>query len=233
MNELYYYKQKGEFLEKYKISFNIVELVILRKEIIDKCSYITHEEKEYSYHPSKYYNEECLRHIKNLGETRKEDLGSGSSLSYHLYSYDIYKPPILVDLIDRLIKGEGEVIEDIDNPVPSEKKFDFAKYLDRESVEIDNISNFKTDKKIEALKNFKKTMENAKLNENQKNALDYYPLVQALIERKLVATISLTEVVKVTDFFEKGIDVFDLQYMESKNNLKRVRYISHKNSTNV
>ena len=225
MKELYYYQQKDKFIEKYKISFNIAELEKLRKEIMDKCSSITHEEKEYSYCPDKYYNEGCIRHIRDLGKTREEDLGSGSNLTYHLYSYDLYKPPILVDLIDRLIKGDSQVLENIDHPVASEAKFDFAEYLATKSAQIDAISNFETEKKIAALTDFKETIAAAKLNEKQQSALDYYPIVQSLIERTLVATISLAEIVKVTNFFEKEINVLDLQYTESQNNHKRVRYL--------
>ena len=228
MKEMYYYQQNGEILEKYKIEFNIDELLILRSKIFNKCSYITHEEKEYSCHPSQIYNIGCIRNIKDLGETREKDLGSGSINKYHLYSYDLYNPPILVDLIDRLMDGDVQAIDNINNPAVSEKKFDFAQEINEESAKIDAISNLEIDQKIEALKSLKKTIQTVKLNENQVSAWEYYSQVQKLIKRELVATLNINDILKVTNFFEKDITVLGLDYVEKNDTKLVLKYISNK-----
>lgn len=211
--EMYYYKQNGENLEKWLISFDEEKLAKLREEVLEKCSYISHEEKDIDYTGPglEIYREGCVRNVK----TREND-----QYSKH-YSFDLYHPKLLVDIIDALLKGDPSAIDELDNPRPTEAKWDFAEDIADTSRTVDSIPNLETKRKIMALQILEETVQAAKLNENQVSALEYYPLVQNLLRRKLVATIKIEDVLRITDFFAKSVDIFGLCLnKEDKNNLK-------------
>ena len=211
--EMYYYCQNGENFEKWLISFDEEKLAELREKVLDKCSYITHEEKDVYYtNPDMMnYREGCVRNV----ETRVND-----GYSKH-YSFDLYHPKLLVDIIDALLKGKPSAIDDLENPRPTEEKFDFEKVLAAKSSEIDAIPNADTERKMEALREYQKIKSEAKLNENQVSALNYYPLVQSLITREFVANIQIEEILKITNFFAKNVNILGLCLdIKDKNNLK-------------
>ena len=223
MKEMYYYKQNGENLEKWLISFDAEKLAKLREEVLVKCSYITHEEKVLTEKEMEEFTKSGLmRNIEEIGKSYTNyDTMNHKEYVYQRYSYDIYKPKILVSIIDALLKGEPSAIDELDNPRPTEAKWDFEKEVAKESAKVDNIPNLETKRKIEALQNLHELAQEAKLNENQVSALDYYPLVQALLKKELVDIIKIEDILRTTSFFAKYVDIFGLCLNnEDKNNLK-------------
>ncbi len=210
MKKMYYYKQNGENLEKWLISFDKEELTRLREGVVVHCSYITHEEKALTDAEVRSFVKGCFRNATPIGEPFEEINQFHNKCIYQRYSYDYYKPKFLVAIIDALLNGEASAIDELDNPRPTEEKFDFGKELAAKSKAIDEIPNLETERKVAALQELHEFNKIAKLNENQVSALDYYPLVQELITRELVDTVKVDDVLKITGFFGKRVDIFSL-----------------------
>lgn len=116
MKDKYYYCQKKEFINKYQIDIDEKVLKELRKEIIEKCSKITHRNYKTTNEPN-YLHDEHIRNYKSkeLGMISFNDFFSPDQMEY-LVDYDYYEFSILVTVIDDLLKGNTNVIDDLKNP---------------------------------------------------------------------------------------------------------------------
>ena len=99
-----YFRKNDEVIEKYQIDFNKEEVETLKEKIINNCSFIKHEEYESDHLPRftgkiiKNYIYTYIGKEKNYFEETRD---------IYLYSYDEYKPPYLVELINQLLNGKG------------------------------------------------------------------------------------------------------------------------------
>ena len=85
-----YFKKNDELIEKYQIIFNKEKVEKLKSEIINNCSFITHEEYESDYSPR--FTDEIIRNFKCSLTGKKKDYFE-ETRDIYLYSYDEYKPP--------------------------------------------------------------------------------------------------------------------------------------------
>lgn len=214
---MYYYKQEEDKIVKYEITLNKEVLKSLRWEIIEYCSLITHER----YKTTKTPNQFDFEHIRNykeklIGVIEYNDFYSMPEDEY-LVEYDYYKHPRLVSLIDDLLLGKIDVIDEIINP--NIKEDDEEKLLLKEQSSIikklTNKKNKDISNEIELLKENQEKLikykEKCELNKNQISVVPYYKKVLNCIEFKEIDSINLSVVNEYQKFFRYGkSDSFDI-----------------------
>lgn len=205
---MYYFIDKKETIEKYLVSFSKEELEKLKIEVINNCSEIEHHEYEGTHGPNEF---DYLR-IRNYKERFVRIQESRDSLQwpdkrvYH-YSYDEYKFPELVSVIDELLNGNVLVLDTIFNTNPESKGKTIDEKIRKASEELDAIDNLKITKKREKLDELQKLIELKKLNKKQKSVVPYYARLRELITLDLVDTITKEEIERVNQFFGNLINV--------------------------
>ncbi len=210
---MYYFKNNGERIEKYQVNFSREKIERLKKEIIDRCSYIEHKEFISDYPP--IFDDNSI--IKNFHDTlvgKKEYFEETRDV--YSYSYDEYKPPYLIELINRLINGDAEVIDEIltydissDESIDDKIKLVNQEFMD---IEAENI-----DGKKAKLKELGDLLESKDLNRDQQNIEPYYYQLIKLIEFDLVDSLTIFELNRVESFL--GIELGSNQMTStSKNN---------------
>ena len=105
-----YFRKNGEVIEKYQISFDKEKIEDLNEEIINNCSYIKHEEYESDYWPK--FTDEIIRNFKYI-RTGKVKRYFDETRDIYQYSYEEYKPPYLVTLINQFLDGNPDAIDRI------------------------------------------------------------------------------------------------------------------------
>ena len=205
---MYHFIDKKETIEKYSVSFSKEELEKLKIEIINNCSEIEHHEYDGTHGPNEF---DYLR-IRNYKERFVRVEESRDSLQwpdqrvYH-YSYDEYKFPELVSVIDELLNGNVLVLDTIFNTNPESKCETIDEKIRKASEELDAIDNLKIAKKREKLDELQKLIELKKLNKKQKSVVPYYARLRELITLDLVDTITKEEIERVNQFFGNPINV--------------------------
>lgn len=195
-----YFKINNNKIEKYQVIFDKEKIAKLKEKIITNCSLIEHKEYESVSNPN--FNDDSI--IKNfqrktIGE--KEYFEETKDI-YH-FSYDEYIPPYLVKLIDRLLKNDSKVIEEILNYQISEVSIDERINLaNQEFMKIDaeNIAEKKA--KLKELENLLKLKE---LNKNQQPINLYYIQLIKLMNFKFIDEMSLDKINKVELFLERKL----------------------------
>lgn len=199
---MYYFIDKKETIEKYSVSFSKEELEKLKIEVINNCSEIEHHEYEGTHGPNEF---DYLR-IRNYKERFVRIQESRDSLQwpdqrvYH-YSYDEYKFPELVSVIDELLNGNVLTLDTIFNTNSEAKNETIDERIRKSSEELDAIDNLKIAKKREKLDELQKLIELKKLNKKQKSVVLYYARLRELITLDLVDTITKEEIERVNQFF--------------------------------
>ena len=173
---MYYYEYYDDYAIKYKININMLKLAEIRKTIIEKCSYITHE----CYNTTSIPTQLDKEHFKNFSKRRINVITNSkivNSYSYeYVVEYDYYHHPKLISLIDSLFKGNTDVINYLND----------IKY-DKSEIILDNpkeiIKELKNENPKEFNSKFKiimdyqnillKIYEDEKLNKNKKEINSY------------------------------------------------------------
>ena len=193
---MFYFKQNGEKIEKYHIAFNKEEIEKLKSEIINNCSFINHVEYSSDY-PPKFNNVSLIKNFRSTYTEKKEYFEETRDV--YLYSYDEYKPPYLVELIDKLLNEDITSIDKILNYYisPNLSIEDNIKLVNQELTEID-IENINAKK--EKLKELENLLELKKLNKKRQNIDTYYKQLLSLIRFDLVDSLSINEIDRVKTF---------------------------------
>ena len=103
-----YFRKNDEVIEKYQVDFDKEEIEKLKKEIINNCSFIQHEEYESDYSPR--FTDEIIRNF-TYTPIEKEKEYFEETRDIYRYSYDEYKPPYLVKLINQLLNNYKKQVE--------------------------------------------------------------------------------------------------------------------------
>ena len=197
---MYYYLQEKNEIKKYKINIDINKLEELRTEIINNCSYLFHREYRSTILP---HNKDFKR-IKNYTYKKigVREYTDGPDEDLYLISYDEVEYPTLVSLIDRLLKNDFSVLNEI--YLDEEEK---QNLFDKKIKDIENEIAVLTSKR-EYLKVKEKIseMENIIL-ESKKNSerRQYYERVKNLISFELIDTIRIEEINRVRKFYEQEL----------------------------
>ena len=196
-----YYKLKDDVIEKYNISFDSQELEKIRNEIIYKCSEIIHKKYQSDYSPS-FSDDLIIMNYKERRTGKTKEYFEETRFIYE-YSYDLYTPPDLVNLLNDLLRGKN-VLEDILTYKVSDKLSIDIKLADKEK-EMRAIDDKNTKLKIEKLKEYEELLKLKKLNKNQKPLSMYYDRLINLFKFELEDTLKVEELNRVQTFMEINI----------------------------
>ena len=204
-----YIKNKDKVL-KYEVTIDKELLSKLKYEIIEKCSIITHKDYQDTYLPKMYGIDDYLKY-RNYSEVKigVREYNDFYSMPEDLYriKYDEYKFPYLVELLDKLLEDKIEVLKEI-YIVNSKKEItSIDEKINRQKDLIQSIDDSEYDKKINELEKLKELILQKELNKNQVNVLKYYNKVKKLITFKLIDSITYEEVKRVSNFYNSGVDV--------------------------
>ena len=199
---MYYFNYKNDIVEKYLVSFDKEEIEKLKIEIINNCSEIEHHEYEGTHGPKRINLNIRNYKEKFIGIQESRDSLQWPDQNIYHYSYDEYKFPKLVAIIDELLNGKNESLDKIFNYNPECNKQTINERIRIISNELDAIDNLDIDKKRKKLDELQKFIELKKLNIDQKSTYDYYIRLKDLINLKLIDTISIEEIKRIKIFFE-------------------------------
>ena len=201
-----YLVREGDFINKYEVSFDKEKLNEIKCALIDNCSAIVH----WKYEDTKEYVSFENSIIKNYKSTllgKKEctdQYGSKVVKDIFLCEYDQYNVPVLVDLIDQLLKGWDGALDSILSYLPYnwDPKTPIVKQLEQAKKEYMEI--FQSGDKeqlIETLLKVGRLESELELNKNQKSQKPYYKELLKSISFKFVDSIEKYTVDRVDDFF--------------------------------
>lgn len=219
---MYYFKKQEDFIVKYSVMIDEEKLKKIRWEIIDKCSLIIHKCYKTTHRPNEY-DYEHIRNYKEkwLGVIEYNDFYSMPEDQY-LVEYDYYQHPSIVSLIDCLLEGNINVIEEItklqDYNIQSEIEKEELELLKEQNEIINNLNNIQIDKRSKQiellnlnqikLQNFKKKKE---LNINQVSEIIYCSKVLECISLTKIDAIDINKILLIKQFFsysaEKNYDI--------------------------
>lgn len=201
---MYLFKKNGEMIEKYFIGFNAKDVEKLRYEIINNCSKIVHQECDSTDGPNRF-DHLRIRNYHRSERIETYEYTDGPDEEIYHFSYDEYKFPYLVSLIDKLLDGDISALEKIYHPNFKHKEKDFKKMIEIASKEADKIDNLNVEEKIEKLKEIQCLFKNSELNKNRKPINDYYLRLQGLIKSELIGSVSISEILKVKEFLDSSL----------------------------
>ena len=196
-----YFRKNDEVIEKYQVNFDKKEIEKLKNQIINKCSFIQHKEYEsYCDYSPKFLYDITIRNFTYAATGKKHECFEETRDIYR-YSYDEYKPPYLVSLMDQLLNGNSEAIDGILSYDISTKLNidDRIKFKNKEFNEIapENIN-----KKKEKLKELEDLLKEKELNKNQQSIDLYYSQLMELIKFNLIDSLPISELDRIESFLE-------------------------------
>lgn len=191
-----YFRKNDEVIEKYQVNFDEEEIEKIKKEIIDNCSYVEHIEYKSDYSPR--FTNEIVRNYRCI-PTGEEMEYFEEVRDIYLYSYDEYKSPYLVELINQLLNGNSGVIDKILNyDISSELTIDDKINLASQEIikiEPENIPKIKA--KLIELEELLKVKE---LNKDKQGIELYYNKLKELIKFDLIDSLLFSELERVESF---------------------------------
>lgn len=214
-----YFRKNDEVIEKYKVNFDKEEIEKLKKEIINNCSFIKHEEYESDYSPR--FTDEIIRNFTYIPTGKEKEYFEETRDIYH-YSYDEYKPPYLVELINKLLNGNSKAIDEILNyDISSNSSIDDRiNIVNQEFTEIDPENIAKRKEKLEELEDLLNAKE---LNKNQQSIDVYYSQLIGLIKFDLIDSLPISELGRIESFLEIKLSGVEISNSKGKPFVKSLK----------
>jgi len=136
---------------KYEVIVDKELLSKLKYEIIEKCSLITHKDYQDTYLPKMYGIDDYLKY-RNYSEVKigVREYNDFYSMPEDLYriKYDEYHFPYLVELLDKLLKDDIDVLKEIYNVNKKKEIMFIDEKINRQKDLIECIDDSEFDKKI-------------------------------------------------------------------------------------
>lgn len=195
---MFYFRKNGEVIEKYQVHFDKDEIVKLKEKIINNCSFIQHRVYVSDYAP--IFTNEIIGNFTCTPTGRKKEYFEETRDLYQ-YSYDEYKPPYLVELINQLLNGDSKAIDNILNYDISTKSTLDDK-INLANKEFNKIAPEDISKKKEKLKELEDLLKAKELNKKQQSIDLYYAQLIGLIKFDLIDLLPINELVKIETFLE-------------------------------
>lgn len=193
-----FFRKNNDVIEKYQVDFDKEEIEKLKLEIINNCSFIKHEEYESDYSPK--FSDKIIRNF-TYTPTGKEKEYFEETRDIYLYSYDEYKPPYLVELINQLLNGNSKSIDKILN-------YDIFTNLtidDRINLVIKELNKIDLENIIirkEKIKELGELLKSKELNSNQQSIDLYYNRLIESINFNLVDSLPINELSRIESFLD-------------------------------
>ena len=208
MEQQYFLVQNGDVFEKYLITYDKLELIQLKKELIEKCSTIYHQTAALTFSPLEYHfiNGEN----RNVVELDEKSIPSKNIYfpEVHQYSYDFYEYPKLVTIIDNILNGNIQSLL----YAKFEEKVDYEKLIAYKNEKINNLVTDNTQERNQMLKELDKLIILADYNKNQRGTLYYKERFEKIFAKELVDTIKVTDVKHTLEFFNADKSKLDLHF---------------------
>lgn len=217
-----YFRKNDEVIEKYQVDFDKEEIEKLKKEIINNCSFIQHEEYESDYSPR--FIDEIIRNF-TYTPTGKEKEYFDETRDIYRYSYDEYKPPYLVKLINQLLNGNSKAIDEILNYDISTKSSidDRINLANQEFSKIAPEDITKKKEKLKELEELEDLLKAKELNKNQQSIDAYYNQLIGLIKFDLVDSLSISELGRIESFLEIKLSGVEISNSKGKPFVKSLK----------
>ena len=196
-----YFRKNGEVIEKYQVNLDKEEIEKLKNKIINNCSFIKHVEFASDYSPR--FTNEIIRNFTCVRTGKQKEYFEETRDIYH-YSYDEYKPPYLVKLINQLLNGNSKTIDEILNYDISTKS-SIDDRINLVNQEFNSIDPEDITKKREKLKELEDLLKEKELNKNQQSIAEYYDQLIGLIKFDLIDSLPISELYRVESFLEIGL----------------------------
>lgn len=193
-----YFRKNDEVIEKYQVNFDKDEIEKLKNEIINNCSFIKHVEFASDYSPR--FTNEIIRNF-TYARTGKQKEYFEETRDIYLYSYDKYKPPYLVELINQLLNGNSKAIDEILNYDISPKS-SIDDRINLANQEFSKIAPEDITKKKEKLKELEDLLKTKEINKNQQSIDAYYDQLIGLIKFDLIDSLPISELGRIESFLE-------------------------------
>jgi len=202
-NIIYYYDIDDEFINKYTVDIDSEKLKKLRYDIINNCSIILHKKYETIEEPN-YFDIDHYRnyHSKKLGLISTNDFHEPDKMNY-LVEYDYYKHSKLVELIDRLLNGDTQVIDKLEDTNFLNSR---SIYMDEQGLQ-NKINELITNGKYDEIKTLvDEELENAQIRYNEILALEnkYFLEIKECIFLELYDQIELEVFNNMRKFFSES-----------------------------
>ena len=208
MEQQYYLVQNGDFFEKYLVTYDKLELIQLKKELIEKCSTIYHETAVLTFSPLEYHfvNGEN----RNVLELEEVDVYRKNIHlpNAHRYSYDFYEYPLLVAIIDNILNGNIQSLL----YAKFEEKVDYEKLIAYKNEKLNNLVTDNPWERNQMLKELDKLIILADCNKNQRGTLYYKERFKKIFSKELIDTIKVKDVKHTLEFFNADKSKLDLHF---------------------
>lgn len=207
---------RDPYIEKNEVEFKRERLEELKREIILNCS----EKKHYKYKTTTIYRECYDERTINYTSKKigiKEGRGYEPDLEEYLVEYDELVYPVEVILIERILEGDNEALEELLDMLYNPKKRptvkeEYTDTLNQTKEEIVLISKqisageINLEKGLIQLNQFKEKIEEIKSyiekNKDQKSVNVYYQSIKESFTFHPIAMLPIKEFNKALEFFD-------------------------------
>ena len=195
---MYYYEEKDNYIDKYKVNIDIAKLTFIYHQLIDKCSFIediteTKDDiKDVSSTNEYYVKDYSYKMLKN------------GKYSLHYKRYNKCELAKIIELLFRKdVKGIFKLYNY--NPLSNEEKDNLK--IKELSNKIDRVDNAFTKEKINLLKEMEFLLQEIEFNKNRKEEIEYINDIKKLIEFEYMGSLSKDVFNNVNLFFEKDMNL--------------------------
>lgn len=215
---MYYFYENEVYIFRQEINVDKVEIEQLKKQIIKNCSRITHMEYDTDYAPR--LNNSLVRYYKETFVGYKDYFEESRRVMH--YSYDLFIPPKLVKLIDRLLNDDASVIAEINNyDYKSEITIDDIINAKNDELEITNKNSYS--EKIKILKDLEKLAYDKELNKNQQSTEEFYHKLLSMIIMKNPIMYRKKDLREFMYFFDVDIKIENGVHVSLEKNAPKTR----------
>ena len=167
------------------------ELLKIRGEVIEKCSEIIHHDYEATNGPNirDPFKIRNFIHFPVHGNNKSDG-------KIYRFVYEEYRFPYLVKLIDKLLRNDIRVIDELEDIDMSKEIIPFVDKIEAVSKELDSIPNINIREKRIKLNELEYLLIQSEYNKRQVSVIPYYQIVLELLNKYKVKSNSMMLVCK-------------------------------------
>ena len=206
-----FYRKKEDSISKYDISYEINKMRELRDALIKNCSSKKHVIKKSTVIPNisvdNHTSEITDLKVRNTGKTASYSDTSEDKTVYE-YDYIFVDYPYLVQLIDSLLEGDADSINEImtyDIEYPN----NYDELIEETKNEIKDAVDNDPDYALVAIGDLKALLEEKELNKDAQSTEAYYQTLLSLFNYKFIDSMPISQIIAYKNFFSSDKDRYD------------------------